>query len=179
MNRKRNVGLCILLAILLVGGMAGSYFLLHNPPLGSEFTMWEPISAEDVFPTRTEVTLRLDGMEEQEPAASGETWTVISYEMENRGSSSFAYERFSYALQYRHYGSWYTVFLCIPHHGRGRPAYQLPGRRQHLGRSFCACPESAAKRQLPAVYRGRGLPSIYRIKDTVKGQKQIHSLWGR
>ena len=136
MDRKRNVGLCILLAILLVGGVAGSYFLLHNPPLGSEFTMWEPISAEDVFPTRTEVTLRLDAMEEQEPAASGETWTVISYEMENRGSSSFAYERFSYALQYRHYGSWYTVFLCIPTmEGGGQPT-NCPGGGSILEEAF-------------------------------------------
>ena len=123
MPRRKKLLLSLAVTILLAGVCSAAVV----PPLGSKFSLWEPIGAEAVFPTRAGVTLRLDHIEERGPSSTGKTWTAITYEMENSEPEPFEYEKFYYALQYQHYGRWYTVFLCIPTMEGGGRIYNCPG----------------------------------------------------
>ena len=127
MNRKRNVGLCILLAILLVGGMAGSDFLLHNPPLGSEFTMWEPIPEyyEDVKTVGVLISRKYTYTDRDE--SSGEWVLDQQFEIVNLRKEELSYEP-RYRYDYFHWGKWYTVCQVGPTLAGGQPDHSVPAQ---------------------------------------------------
>lgn len=115
MNRKRNVGLYVLLTILLVG----ICFAVVSPPVGSKFPKWKPVLVGNgqIFPKREvqeAFSFQVDHVEKEGDVSSGGgKYARVYARVENRGTEDRLFQRPSYSVEYLHFGRWFCVFYFL------------------------------------------------------------------